>query len=48
MYNSFTDEIEVNYSSYLVGVGEVRFTSKETAQQAIELFKEDLVKYYKM
>lgn len=48
MYNSFADEIEVNYSSYLVGVGEVHFTSKETTQQAIELFKEDLVKYYKM
>ena len=48
MYNSFTDEIEVNYSSYLVGVGEVRFTSKETAQQAIELFKEDLIKYFTM
>ena len=48
VYNSFTDEIKVNYSSYLVGVSEVRFTSKETAQQAIELFKEDLVKYFTM
>lgn len=48
MYNSFTDEIKVNYSSYLVGVGEVRFTSKETAQQAIDLFHDDLIKYYKM
>ena len=48
MYNSFTDEIKVNYSSYLVGAGEVRFTSKETAQQAIELFKEDLIKYFTM
>ena len=48
MYNSFTDEIKVNSSSYLVGVGQVHFASKEIAQQAIELFKEDLVKYYKM
>ena len=28
--------------------GSVYFISEETAQQAIELFKEDLVKYYKM
>ena len=48
VYNSFADEIEAESHSFLIGVGQVRFASKKVAQQAIELFHDDLIKYFTM
>lgn len=48
VYNSFSDEFEVAFNSYLIGVGQVRFTSKKIAEKCIELFHEDLIKYIEM
>ena len=41
VYNSFADEFEAESHSFLIGVGQVRFASKEVAQKAIELFHDD-------
>ena len=46
VYNSFADEFEAESHSFLIGVGQVRFASKEIAQQAIDLFHDDLIKYF--
>jgi len=48
VYNSFADEFEAESHSFLIGVGQVRFASKEIAQQAIGLFHDDLIKYFTM
>ena len=48
VYNSFADEFEAESHSFLIGVGQVRFASKEIAQQAINLFHDDLIKYFTM
>ena len=48
VYNSYTDEFEAESHSFLIGVGQVRFASKKVAQQAIELFHDDLIKYFTM
>ena len=46
VYNSYTDKFEVESHSFLIGVGQVRFASKKVAQQAIQLFHDDLIKYF--
>ena len=46
VYNSFADEFEAESHSFLIGVGQVHFASKEIAQQAIDLFHDDLIKYF--
>ena len=48
VYNSFADEFEAESHSFLIGVGQVRFASKEIVQQAINLFHDDLIKYFTM
>lgn len=48
VYNSFTCKFEVGYNSYLVGVGQVHFASKEIAKKCIEIFHDDLIKYFNM
>lgn len=48
VYNSYADEFEAESHSFLIGVGQVRFASKKIAQQAINLFHDDLIKYFTM
>ena len=48
VYNSYADELEAESHSFLIGVGQVRFASKEVARKAIELFHDDLIKYFTM
>ena len=46
VYNSYADEFEAESHSFLIGVGQVHFASKKVAQKAIELFHDDLIKYF--
>lgn len=48
VYDSFKDKFEVESHIFLIGVGQVLFASKKVAQQAIDLFHDDLIKYFTM
>ena len=45
-YNHNRSELEISTACFFIDFGQVYFETEEIAEQAIELFKEDLIKYY--
>ena len=47
-YNETDKEIEINFNYEYKQQGSIYFSSKEIAEKCIEMYKEDLIKYFEM
>ena len=47
-YNETDKEIEINFNYEYKQQGSIFFSSKEIAEKCIEMYKEDLIKYFEM